>query len=207
MVVSVREGPRIEGPRIAAGSERTDRRLLDAALACIARWGVDKTTLDDVARQAGCARATVYRSFPGGKEALLRAAVAAERRRFDDGLAGVLSTAEDLESLLVEGTCYVARFLADHQALRTVLAQEPERVLPSVTFAGADRLLAEATTVVGPHLEAHLSPAMAARTAEWVTRLVLSYALAPSPTVDLTDTDSARRLVRTFVLPALRPPS
>ncbi|MDQ3145612.1 MAG: TetR/AcrR family transcriptional regulator [Actinomycetota bacterium] len=188
-------------------SDRPDRRMVDAALACIARWGVDKTTLDDVARQAGCARATVYRSFPGGKEALLRAAVTQERRRFGDGLAAVLSTTDDLESLLVDGTCYAARFLAEHGALRTVLAQEPERVLPHVAFAGADRLLAEAAALVGPHLEAHLSPALAARAAEWVTRLVLSYALAPSPTVDLTDTDCTRRLVRTFVLPALRPPT
>ena len=185
----------------------TDRRLVDAALACIARWGVDKTTLDDVARQAGCARATVYRSFPGGKEALLRAAVAGERRRFDDGLAAVLGATDDLESLLVDGACYAARFIGDHQALRTVMADEPERVLPQVAFAGADRLLAEATALVAPHLEAHLEPDMAARTAEWITRLVLSYALAPSPTVDLTDPDCTRRLVRTFVLPALRPPT
>ena len=47
-------------------------RILDAALACIARVGVGKTTLDDVAREAGCARATVYRCFPG-RQALLRA--------------------------------------------------------------------------------------------------------------------------------------
>ena len=40
-------------------------RVLDGALACVARVGLGKTTLDDVAREAGCARATVYRCFPG----------------------------------------------------------------------------------------------------------------------------------------------
>src|ERR1700730_12748438 len=47
-------------------------RVLDAALACVARVGVAKTTLDDVAKEAGCARATVYRCFPG-RQALMRA--------------------------------------------------------------------------------------------------------------------------------------
>ena len=49
--------------------------VLDAAVACIARVGLTKTTLDDVARDAGCARATVYRHFPG-KQPLFAALVA-----------------------------------------------------------------------------------------------------------------------------------
>ena len=52
-------------------------RLLDAACTCIARVGVAKTTLDDVAREAGCSRATLYRYFPG-KQQLLGALVARE---------------------------------------------------------------------------------------------------------------------------------
>ena len=47
-------------------------RVLDAALTCVARVGLAKTTLDDVAREAGCARATVYRCF-SGKQQLLAA--------------------------------------------------------------------------------------------------------------------------------------
>ena len=50
-------------PRSPSTAPRT--RLLDATLACIARVGVSKTTLDDVAREAGCSRATLYRYFPG----------------------------------------------------------------------------------------------------------------------------------------------
>ena len=49
-------------------------RLVDAALECVAKWGVEKTSLDDVAKSAGISRATVYRLFPGGKEAVVRAA-------------------------------------------------------------------------------------------------------------------------------------
>ncbi|MEA2588672.1 MAG: hypothetical protein QOH66_1599, partial [Actinomycetota bacterium] len=48
-----------------------EQRVIDAALRCIARWGIAKTTLDDIAREASCSRATIYRLFPGGKDALL----------------------------------------------------------------------------------------------------------------------------------------
>ncbi|MBV9252708.1 MAG: helix-turn-helix transcriptional regulator, partial [Actinobacteria bacterium] len=50
-----------------------DQRILDATLRCIGRWGVAKTTLEDVAREAGCSRATVYRAVPGGKDGLIEA--------------------------------------------------------------------------------------------------------------------------------------
>src|SRR5262245_45253316 len=44
-------------------------RILAATLRCLGKWGTVKTTLDDIAREAGCSRATVYRTFPGGKDA------------------------------------------------------------------------------------------------------------------------------------------
>jgi AcrR family transcriptional regulator len=36
------------------------QRILDAAAALILRWGYNKTTLDDVARQSGVAKGTIY---------------------------------------------------------------------------------------------------------------------------------------------------
>lgn len=39
--------------------ERADR-ILDAAAVLIARWGYKKTTIDDIARQAGVAKGTIY---------------------------------------------------------------------------------------------------------------------------------------------------
>src|SRR6202165_1062811 len=40
--------------------ETRAQRILDAAAALILRWGYHKTTLDDIARQAGVAKATMY---------------------------------------------------------------------------------------------------------------------------------------------------
>src|SRR5690242_15800384 len=70
-------------------------RILDGALACVARVGLGKTTLDDVAREAGCARATVYRCFPG-KQALFMALL---EREIDSLGARVLAAADRAESL------------------------------------------------------------------------------------------------------------
>lgn len=45
-----------------AGSKRQERahRILDAAAGLILRWGYNKTTIDDIARQAGVAKGTIY---------------------------------------------------------------------------------------------------------------------------------------------------
>jgi AcrR family transcriptional regulator len=50
-------------------------RIVDGALRCLARQGVAKSTVDDIARQAGLSRATVYRTFPRGKDDILAAVV------------------------------------------------------------------------------------------------------------------------------------
>src|SRR5947209_15600406 len=47
-------------PHEVSRREARAQRILDAAAALILRWGYSKTTLDDVARQAGVAKGTLY---------------------------------------------------------------------------------------------------------------------------------------------------
>ena len=49
------------GETTPAGADEARERLLDAAERCFARWGPAKTTLEDIAEEAGVSRATVYR--------------------------------------------------------------------------------------------------------------------------------------------------
>src|SRR5437588_8138854 len=98
-----------------------ERRVVDATLRCIARFGVSKTTLDDVATQAGCSRATVYRLFPGGKDRLLEAVIVHETARFAAGVTDAVAGADDLEDLLVAGVGFAARHLKQHDALQFLL--------------------------------------------------------------------------------------
>lgn len=59
-------------PPPAASEPDTRAAVLDAAARCFARFGPRKTTMQDVARAAGCSRATVYAHFRG-KDALYAA--------------------------------------------------------------------------------------------------------------------------------------
>ena len=65
-----------------------EERLVAAMLECIGRWGVAKTTADDIARAAGVSRATLYRAFPGGKDVAFEALLRHELSRFFDAGRG-----------------------------------------------------------------------------------------------------------------------
>ena len=180
-----------------------EERVVDATLACIARWGVSKTSFEDVAREAGVSRATVYRQFPGGRDALLQAVVRTELTRFSHAVAARLDEAETLEDLLVAGMHEAGTRLASHAALRTVLTYEPALVLTHLAFDRTASIFAAATELAAPHLRRFLTDEEAEIAAEWAARIVVSYASWASVDVDLTDEASVRRLVCTFMLPAL----
>lgn len=191
----------------APGAPSLEERIVDAMLECIGRWGIAKTTADDIARAAGISRATLYRVFPGGKDVAFDAVIRHEARRFFDVITERLDAADRLEDLLVIGIGEAAHFLYGHEALGYLLAHEPERVLPAFAFHRLDRTLSVATGFAVPHLRRFLADEdTAAAHAEWIVRLLLSYAANPSPTLDLTDDDSVRRFVTTYLLPALPTP-
>lgn len=179
-----------------------EQRIIAAALECFAQFGVTKTTIEDVASAAGCSRATLYRYF-GGKQALLYGVVTAEVRHLDARLWAAAEEADTLEDLLVGILGEAGRSFAGHDALQHLLAVEPEAVLPHLAFDRGNRVLAVGAALVAPHLAAHLDPAAAGAAGEWITRVALTYLLSPSEHVSLTDEESVRRLVRTFVLPGL----
>lgn len=180
----------------------TEGRILAAVLGCLARYGLGKTTLDDVAREAGCARATVYRYFPG-KRALIAAAVGREGARVTHVIEAAGRASPSLEDAVVAMMLAAARELTEHAALQRVLAEEPEVVLPFVTFDAGSRFLTEAGAVFAPTLAAHLPTTRAARAAEWCTRVLLAYLAPPSVRVSMVDEDAVRDLARRYVLPGL----
>lgn len=187
-------------------SESTEARVRSAALACIVRFGPSKTTLEDVARESGVSRATIYRTFPGGRDSLFEAVLAGEVGRFFDELATELDRHADLEDLLVAGIGASMRFLVDHAALATIAALEPALLVPPLALQRLEGVLAMATAFAAPYLRPHLpSDPAAASGAEHLVRVVLSYTLHPSDAVDPHDAASIRTLVRHHILPGLRP--
>ena len=69
----------------------------------MARDGIAKVTVEGVAREAGVARATIYRTFPGGRDELVAAAVSWEVGDFFAGLALEIGPVDDVATLLERG--------------------------------------------------------------------------------------------------------
>lgn len=190
--------------RPAGLADPLETRVVDAMLECIGRWGLSKTTADDVARTAGISRATLYRTFPGGMDVVFDAVIRHETARFFHTVTARLDDAAALDDLLVIGYVEAARFLRGHQALEYVLVHEPERVLPADSVDRLTRTLAVATAFATPHLARFIPDAAAAAAhAEWVVRNFFSYALNPSPALPLTDEAAVRRFVTTYLTPAI----
>ena len=72
-------------PREAYRRVQRAHRILDAAAALILRWGYNKTTIDDIARQAGVAKGTIYLHWKT-REDLFAALLKREKAELADDL-------------------------------------------------------------------------------------------------------------------------
>ena len=182
-----------------------DDRVLDAVKACCERWGMAKVTIDDIASEAGCSRATIYRLFPGGKDNLYEALRQRESREFFARLNAHLAEANGYEDMLVRGVVAATQALRADEHLQLMLASQPGEVLADMTLDGLPRIFDSATIFLTPWFAPHIGPERSAALAEWLARVVLSYFFSPSRYVDLGDPASAQRFVEQFVLPAFSP--
>ncbi len=181
-------------------------RILGATVVCLGRYGIAKTTVDDAAREAGLARATVYRYFPDGKEQLIGESITWAVEQFFHDLAVSVADAPDFPTLLEQALVHAHRAVAEHVVLQKVLETEPERLLPQLTQSApqvqavlraylADKLSHEALLPGVDPLEA----------GDWLARMGLSFILAEGRW-DLTDPASVRHLVRAeLLISILRP--
>jgi AcrR family transcriptional regulator len=166
---------------------------------CVARFGLAKTTVDDVARASGVSRATVYRLFPGGRDQILRETVGWEMNRFFTRLAGEVEDAPDLETRLERGLAFARRSVLEHEVLQKVLATEPDALLPLMTVE-QHRVLRYITAYLGPVIEAERAAGRLQegvdvdRAADYIGRMLLSLIGSPGRW-DLSDPEAVRDLV------------
>jgi AcrR family transcriptional regulator len=83
--------PRQPSARLAEPDERQLRaeRILDAATRLLLRWGYRKTTIDDVAREAGVGKGTIYLHWKDKNELFSAAIWRASRQASEDTLRRV----------------------------------------------------------------------------------------------------------------------
>jgi AcrR family transcriptional regulator len=179
-----------------------DERAREAVLTCIGRFGLAKTTIDDIAREAGCSRATLYRYFDGKPE-IVRGAVVAEHERVAGVVVAAGRAAATFGDAVVAAVVAGARELRGHDALQFLLAHEPEAVLGHLAFGPGDRLLIAVGDAIAPAFDRWLTPDDAIRAGEWLARVVRSYVLMPHPPIDFTDPTAARVFLEQFVIPGL----
>ena len=183
----------------------TERRVLEAAKTCCERWGIEKVTIDDIAREAGVSRATLYRMFPGGKDVLFDALRLQELEDFFTRLTNGIEGADDLTDLVIRLVVGATEELRTDQHLALMLASEPGDTLGQLTVEGLPRIIRVATLFLAPLVDPYLPRRESARLVELLSRLVISYFLAPSEHVDFGDPESAGTFVRTFIIPAFEP--
>jgi AcrR family transcriptional regulator len=177
-------------------------RVLDAVKACCERWGMAKVTIDDIAAEARCSRATVYRLFPGGKDNIYETLRQRENREFFAELNAHLAEANGYEDLLIRGVVAATQALRADEHLQLMLASQPGELLADMSFDGLPRIFDSATVFLTPWFAPFIGAQASAELAEWLARVVLSYFFSPSRYVDLGDPESARRFIEQFVLPA-----
>lgn len=194
-------------PAIAVGVEpgSSEERVVDAMLSCIGRWGLGKTTVEDVARTAGLSRATVYRLFPGGKNAILQAGLHTEVGRLMAVLTDELTQLDDLEICLTRAVSLSTTFLKENTAFVYLREHEWEAVEAFLAFDRLDTLFLLSGTTLGPTLLRFLTPERATQVAMWTARIIVSYLLNPSDQLDLSTEPDARRLVHTYLMPGIHP--
>jgi len=195
----VRTGVRGDPGRVGTTAED---RVLDAAKHCCERWGLAKVTVDDIAAEARTSRATLYRLFPGGKDVLYEALRRRETTVFFAELDAHIAGADSLEEMLVRTVVAATQQLRADEHLQVMLASQPGDVAASLTVDGLPVIFENATTLLAPRVAGWIGEDRAAELAELLSRVVLSYFLAPSRFVDLGDPESAERFLRHHVLPA-----
>jgi len=177
-------------------------RLLEATYACIARVGLERTTVEDAAREAGVSRATVYRWFPGGREQLLHDTIAWQTDQFFVRLADEVADAGTFAEVVTRALVSGRRWIVEHELLQRLFATEAGALVPAIVDE-MRRLVPAIGRFVEPYLVAE-GVAEPGPVGEYVARLVVSHIASPGRW-DLDDPAQVDELVRTELLAALHP--
>jgi AcrR family transcriptional regulator len=179
---------------------QTRLRILEAAERCVRLVGIQRLSVNEVARQAGVSRGSVYNHFPD-RESLLGAVLERIAARFVDASEPFVSRRRTLVGQVGEA----AVFITQHAADRTYAVGPPGSGDPLIAAVFAARM----ETLVKSWVEFWLPRLAAAerrgelrrgldhtRAAEWIVRVLLTFAIVPGVAVDHADPDAVRSFVR-----------
>ena len=165
-------------------------RLLDATERCLARYGIRRTSMTDIARELRVARTTLYRQV-GSVEQAVALVASRQLHRFLDDLLAVLASAEGAGPVaFIEAIAGAVRFARTDPVCRRVLDDEPD-LLGSLVARDlrpyATQVAEAVTPIVAAAMEAGTirsgDPRLAA---QWMVRVVAALVALP-PEGDLEE--------------------
>ena len=154
---------------------------LDAATRCFVRYGVRRTSVQDIADELGVNRTTIYRQV-GAVNQVIRLLIARDLHRLLTDLPASLAGTSGPRAV-VELMAAIIRYASDHPVMAKVLSDEPEVIGP---FLASDlpEVIHRVTAAVSPLLSAAMAADQIARRdpdllAESLVRLGITLVLAP----------------------------
>lgn len=186
-------------------SEGARARLLDAAEASFSKYGVLKTTVEDVASAANVSRATVYRYF-SDRDELILGVLLRQANRFLDRLRAQIESEPQFDKAIVNGVLFTVMSVRADEHLALLFA--PEVVGVTTAVAGASEAMFQLTTeFLRPFFEAARksgslrSDIDLEEAAEWTLRIVLSLLTVEGP--HKRKPFQEKRFLASFLVPAL----
>jgi AcrR family transcriptional regulator len=186
-------------------TDTTRDRIVEAAATCFARYGVAKTTVEDIAAAAGLSRATVYRAFTGGRDELVLSVVLRDLAAFLDHLAESLSSEKTPEAAIVEGVLDAVAWVRDAPQVSPLLAPDSAGHAQAAVAAASERVLELCCDYVRPYFD-HAQREGLLRadidvegSVEFLFRLISSMVVMPRE----RDIEATRGFLRTYVVPVL----
>ena len=188
---------------VPPNSAEAQDHFIAAAEACFERYGVVKTTMEDIAKMAGVSRPTVYRHF-ADRDTLILAVVMRRARTLIARAQAFIRRQERFEDQLVEGLLYLVKTGRQDPFIRLLVS--PEHLDLAQQILGAtDAVVDQTLETWGPILaeaadRGDLNPDLDIRDiARWLTHVELILV----GRLDLTPgDDEVREMLRTFLLPA-----
>ena len=186
-------------------SEFAHNMILDAAKTCYLRHGVAKTTAADIAKEAGVSRATLYRRFPSHNEIFL-AVLARDSWEMVESIGSRLADISDPAEHMIEGILYVLDEIV-RRPLHAHLFSDSGNSWALSQIMGTDdmRNLSVQMILAMPGMRSPIDAATRRKIeflAEWILRIMASYAAAPSHLA--RNRDQMRDLLQTTLEPTVR---
>lgn len=184
-------------------------RLLDAAEACFERFGIAKTTIEDVAKEASVSRATIYRYF-AGRDAVVSGVILRETERYLERVRPRVESQPDLGRAILEFVEVTLRAAVRDETVGLLFTSDDGLNSVGIIGGASVALFEMVSEFLRPVFEAradeHLPGLSVEDASEWILRAILSLLTVKGPkrrTAEGLDT-----YLRRFLLPAiLRPTS